>query len=193
MRFRPILVSSGYHLWKRACTTFTVPASEISHLWKRACSTTVAAPIAKADDVASQKAKVANMKRKMFKKLKSLRETGGDVSITLNEIMLEAEITQTDLIRWAKLLDKKHSEHQHAYEVFEWMSRNKMKFSPYEHAVYLDLIANTKGVKAAKAYFNYIDPNFNKMDTREKNWPAFQKLWDWHLKDYPVMGLVTCT
>lgn len=138
MNFRRILVSSGSHLWKRAFTRITVPASENSHLWKRAC-TTVAAPAsdvvgtsfaAPASDVvvtssgasgSAQKAKMASKKRKMFKKLRSLRETGGSVAMTLNELMWEEEeegvsVTQTDLIRWAKLLDK-HSENQHALEV----------------------------------------------------------------------------
>lgn len=65
-----------------------------------------------------------------------------------------------------------------------------MTFSPSEHAIYLDLIAKTKGVEAAQAYFDYLDPNFDNMYPREKNWPAYQKLWDWHLKDYPVTALV---
>ena len=48
-----------------------------------------------------------------------------------------------------------------------------MEFSPSELAFFVDLIAKTKSLDAAKEYFNQVEPNFDRTNTRAKNWPAF--------------------
>lgn len=51
-----------------------------------------------------------------------------------------------------------------------------MEFSPSELAVYVDLIAQTKGIYAAEEYFNQVEPVFDRTNTRAKNWPAFASI-----------------
>lgn len=74
-------------------------------------------------------------------------------------------------------------------QIYEWIDRNDMTFSSSHHATFLDLIAKTRGITTAVAYFHYIDPNFNNMDPRAKNWPAYQKLADWIEQDFANSGL----
>ncbi|XP_010492855.1 PREDICTED: pentatricopeptide repeat-containing protein At1g02370, mitochondrial-like isoform X2 [Camelina sativa] len=80
--------------------------------------------------------------------------------------------SQADLVSAAEQLDK---EGKHEYAL-EWMDKKKMSFSPSQLAVFLNIIAKTRGLDAAEAYFKKIDPNIDRMDTRSKNWPAYVTL-----------------
>ncbi|KAL0706954.1 hypothetical protein Bca4012_073380 [Brassica carinata] len=124
-------------------------------------------------------------KRMMFLNLLHLERTGLTVEETLNQFMSDDEkkkrrfsfvVTKTDLYSWAKLLLHKDCKHQRALEVFEWMESNNMSLTGYKLAFYIELIAKTKGLKAAYNHFRKIDPYVNDMDTKSKNMPAFSLL-----------------
>jgi len=51
-----------------------------------------------------------------------------------------------------------------------------MSLTGYKLAFYIELIAKTKGLKAAYNHFRKIDPYVNDMDTKSKNMPAFSLL-----------------
>ncbi|XP_048615596.1 pentatricopeptide repeat-containing protein At1g02370, mitochondrial [Brassica napus] len=93
---------------------------------------------------------------------------------TLDFITREEE-KKEDLVDWAKRLNK-DGKFEYAFEIFEWMDKKKMEFSPSELAVYVDLIAQTKGIYAAEEYFNQVEPVFDRTNTRAKNWPAFASI-----------------
>ncbi|KAG7569531.1 hypothetical protein ISN45_Aa04g022350 [Arabidopsis thaliana x Arabidopsis arenosa] len=172
MSFRRVVMVSGSHLLKRICTTVASPTParsvENSLLWKRACTTSAAPSGVKADPLVTsdessasdEKAKVAAReqmkKRKMFKELRIRVETGETVKKTLNAFIKKEKeegisITEDDLFRWAKQLDKL-GKHKHARQVYEWMEKKKMIFPLVERATYLSLINKTKGLKAAEHF-----------------------------------------
>ncbi|KAJ4917983.1 hypothetical protein Rs2_03533 [Raphanus sativus] len=95
--------------------------------------------------------------------------------ITREEEKKGVSVTKEDLVKWAKQL-KKDGKFEHAYEIFEWMDKKKMEFSPSELAFFVDLIAKTKSLAAAKEYFNQVEPDFDRTNTRAKNWPAFASI-----------------
>ncbi|XP_010453703.1 PREDICTED: pentatricopeptide repeat-containing protein At1g02370, mitochondrial-like [Camelina sativa] len=84
---------------------------------------------------------------------------------TVDFIMREEEkkgavsFTHADLITTAEQLDKE-GKHDYAFEILEWMDRKKMSFSPKELQLFVGIIAKTKGLDAAEAYFKKVDPNF---------------------------------
>ena len=51
-----------------------------------------------------------------------------------------------------------------------------MSLTGYKLAFYIELIAKTKGLKAAYSHFRKIEPTLNDMDTEAKNMPAFLML-----------------
>ncbi|KAF3515816.1 hypothetical protein DY000_02059675 [Brassica cretica] len=61
--------------------------------------------------------------------------------------------TKEDLVFWAKQLDKDGKNH-YALEIFEWMDKKKMEFSPSELAFFVDLIA--KGMCIAGTHLRTI-------------------------------------
>ncbi|CAH8346380.1 unnamed protein product [Eruca vesicaria subsp. sativa] len=81
-------------------------------------------------------------------------------------------LTKEDLVDCAKQLNK-DGKFEYAFEIFEWMDKKKMEFSPTELALFVDLICQTKGIKVAQEYFNKVEPVFDRTNTRAKNWPAF--------------------
>ncbi|KAF8112947.1 hypothetical protein N665_0058s0046 [Sinapis alba] len=142
MNFRN-LIASGSRLGKRFCATVFSPASSAGV----DASVSSAAPTA------------ASRQREMYKKLSKLSVTGGTVTQTLNQFIMEGTpIRKDDLFRCAKDL-RKFRRHQHALEIFEWMEMRKMTLSVADHAIRLDLIAKTKGLEAAESYFNSLDPS----------------------------------
>ncbi|CAN7083761.1 unnamed protein product [Brassica oleracea var. botrytis] len=95
--------------------------------------------------------------------------------ITREEEKKGVYLTKEDLVDWEKRLNK-DGKFEYAFEIFEWMDKKKMEFSPSELAVYVDLIAQTKGIYAAEEYFNQVEPVFDRTNTRAKNWPAFASI-----------------
>lgn len=53
-----------------------------------------------------------------------------------------------------------------------------MTYSPSELATFVRLIEKTKDLGEAFAYFKKADPDFDNMDFKSKNWPAYQVLVD---------------
>ncbi|CAF1969671.1 unnamed protein product [Brassica napus] len=63
--------------------------------------------------------------------------------------------------------------------IFEWMEKKKMKFTPSQPATFVDFIDRVLGnmrIRAALDYFESVDPDFNNMDYKAKNWPAYDFL-----------------
>ncbi|CAE5958795.1 unnamed protein product [Arabidopsis arenosa] len=145
--------------------------------------TSITAPTAAAGvkvDDALERAKVAyakHQKRMMFEELLNMDKSG--VKETIDQYksveLSYVSVTKSDLHQWAKRLDKQ-GKYEHALAIFEWMDGKKMSFTSNQFAEYVALIAETKGMAAARRYFKKVDPNFNRMDSNCKNWPAFQKL-----------------
>lgn len=65
-----------------------------------------------------------------------------------------------------------------------------MSFTGNQFAYYVALIAETKGMAAVRRYFKKVDPNFNRMDSNCKNWPAFQKLLRFQHESLGKKGLM---
>lgn len=68
-----------------------------------------------------------------------------------------------ELKRMVKEL-RKYSRHEHALEIFEWMSQ-KFSFSSGELAIHLDLIAKVRGVASAERYFADLPDTKKNRDT----------------------------
>ncbi|KAE9611864.1 hypothetical protein Lal_00048879 [Lupinus albus] len=90
----------------------------------------------------------------IYRQLSALEMTGGTVSQTLNQYVMEGKsIQKEELERCVKQLRKYHK-FQHALEIMEWMEMRKVNFASDNYAIYLDLISKTKGLDAAENYFN---------------------------------------
>lgn len=169
---------ASLNLWRRVAA----PMASNGRMWKMDCRTFSSgvdrsAPIkVEKESSAPSKAEKGKVeKRKVFQKLKSLTVE------TIDLILREEEkkgvyVTQTDLVSWAKRLAKNKNKSENALEIFRWMDKKKMEFSPSELAVYVDLIAEVKGYPAAHAYFRKVDPTFKEWEPNPKNWPAHMKL-----------------
>ncbi|CAN6902487.1 unnamed protein product [Brassica oleracea] len=174
---------ASLQLWKK----IAAPLTSNGRKWKMAC-TTVAAPfssgaessgpikVEKESSGPKKPEKVKVEKRKVFQKLKSLRVE------TIDLIIREEEkkgvfVDQEDLFRWAKLL--KNHKPENSLEIFRWMDKKKMVFSPSQLELFVDLLGELKGAEAALAYFDKVEPNFDEMDAEAKNRPAYLKLLYW--------------
>ncbi|KAJ7008154.1 pentatricopeptide repeat-containing protein At1g02370, mitochondrial [Populus alba] len=97
--------------------------------------------------------------KRMYRRLSELGASGGSVSKTLNEFILEGgKTSKINLTTCIKKL-RKFGRFDHAIEVMEWMQKRKMNFSHVDYAVYLDLTAKTKGIAAAENYFDNLPPS----------------------------------
>ncbi|KFK43328.1 hypothetical protein AALP_AA1G110500 [Arabis alpina] len=138
-----------------------IRASGSHHLWKRAY-TTVPSPAPMA----------AN---KMFDELQNL--TG----FYLDHITSEQEKNGTSLSEaviagWANRLSS-DGKHGQALEIYEWMEKRKMKFSPSQFAHFAEVMGKLKGDVAVNDLFKNLDPHFHKMDSSElKNWLPYKNL-----------------
>ncbi|KAK8639595.1 hypothetical protein V6N13_137968 [Hibiscus sabdariffa] len=106
-----------------------------------------------ADNATASGARLAARNRNMlYPRLSALGATGGTVSETLNDFIMEGKkIRKDELIRCVKEL-RKYRRYQHSLDIMEWMEKRNIQFSHIDHAVRLDLIAKTKGLAAAEDY-----------------------------------------
>ncbi|KAK4779094.1 hypothetical protein SAY86_006622 [Trapa natans] len=111
---------------------------------------------AAAAEAAAAVAEVTSEPRKpmqLFQKLAALGATGGSISSTLNEHIMEGnEVNKNDLLRIVHGL-LKNRRPDYALQVMEWMENRKMNFSSANNAFCLDLISKVKGVAEAENYF----------------------------------------
>ncbi|KAK7269597.1 hypothetical protein RIF29_22330 [Crotalaria pallida] len=97
-------------------------------------------------------------KLNLYQKLSKLEMTGGTVTHTLNQYVMQGKaIRKEELERCVKQL-RKYRKFQHALEIMEWMEMRKVNFASDNHAVHLDLVSKTKGLVAAENYFNDLPP-----------------------------------
>ncbi|OIW13001.1 hypothetical protein TanjilG_15450 [Lupinus angustifolius] len=94
----------------------------------------------------------------LYRKLSALEMTGGTVSQTLNQYVLEGTAIQKDELERCVRQLRKYHKFQHALEIMEWMELRKVNFASDNYAVYLDLVSKTKGLDAAENYFNNLPP-----------------------------------
>ncbi|KAJ6680057.1 hypothetical protein OIU79_019716 [Salix purpurea] len=106
---------------------------------------------------AAEAVPVALEKRKrLYKRLSELGASGGSVSKTLNDFVLEGgKTSKVDLLACIREL-RKYGRLDYAIEVMEWMQMRKMNVP---HAIYLDLVAKNKGITAAENYFDDLSPS----------------------------------
>ncbi|KAK4778604.1 hypothetical protein SAY86_006132 [Trapa natans] len=103
--------------------------------------------------VAAEVASETGKPMRLYQKLAALGATGGSVSSTLNEHIMEGNrVKKNDLVRIAHEL-MKYRRPDHALQVMEWMENRKMNFSLANNAFCLDLISKVKGVAEAEKYF----------------------------------------
>uniref|UniRef100_M4EMZ0 Pentatricopeptide repeat-containing protein n=1 Tax=Brassica campestris TaxID=3711 RepID=M4EMZ0_BRACM len=131
-----------------------------------------------ADGVMS--AKTPRKKKKMmFEELKDVSEMGGTVEETLNAFTTKEEygvsITKADLVRWSILIDR-YGRPEISVQIFEWMEKKEMKFTPSQLATFVDFIDRVHSIRAALDYFESVDPDFDNMDYKAKNWSAYDFL-----------------
>ncbi|XP_022559696.1 pentatricopeptide repeat-containing protein At1g02370, mitochondrial [Brassica napus] len=108
-------------------------SGSLHHLWKREMRIVVAPFSSSAESQitssSSSSCSAENAKSCIFGKLQFL------ITETLDFITREEEKkgvsvpTKEDLVFWAKQLDKDGKNH-YALEIFEWMDKKKMEFSP---------------------------------------------------------------
>ncbi|XP_018489028.2 pentatricopeptide repeat-containing protein At1g02370, mitochondrial-like [Raphanus sativus] len=154
---RCIASGSLHHVWKREMRIVVAPFSSSSSADRQIITSSCSAE---------------NAKSCIFGKLQFL------FTETLDYITREEEkkgVTKDDIVELAKQLNK-DGKSEYALEIFEWMDKKKMEFSPSELAFFVDLIAKTKSLAAAKEYFNQVEPDFDRTNTRAKNWPAFASI-----------------
>ncbi|CAL9214555.1 unnamed protein product [Arabidopsis halleri] len=165
------IAGGSLHLWKREMKI----ATPMRIMAPFSSSTENATPpLTTGDGASSPSAAHESAKSSIFKKLGSL------ISETLDLIMKDEEkkgvsITHEDLVSWAKQLDKE-GKREYALEIFEWMDKKKMSFSTSELALFVNVIAKTKGLDDAHAYLKKVDPDCGRMDQPNKNWPAYVSL-----------------
>ncbi|CAL9214554.1 unnamed protein product [Arabidopsis halleri] len=129
-----------------------------------------------------------NAKSSIFEKLRSLTRE------TLDFIIREEEkkgvsVTQADLVSSAKQLHME-GKHENALQIFMWLDEKKMSFSTSELAVFVDVIAKTKGLDEAHAYLKKVDPDCDRMDQPNKNWPTYVDLLHLETELLEKRGLV---
>ncbi|CAH8306152.1 unnamed protein product [Eruca vesicaria subsp. sativa] len=170
LNLRGIAASGSLHFWKRETRILVAPFSSSAADNADRKITTPAFPTGNKPPTSADHAKSC-----IFQKLQFLITETLDF-ITREEEKKGASVpTKDDLVNWAKQLEKDGKNH-YALEIFEWMDKKKMEFSPSELAFFVDLIAQTKGIDAAKEYFNQVEPVFDRTNTRAKNWPAFASI-----------------
>lgn len=125
------LLSTGSYLVRQLCTTSTETVSQKT-----------AAPFSTGNE------------DKLYKRLSALGATGGSVTGALNAYIMEGKTVRKDALEYCVRSLRKYGRYRHALEVMEWMENRKINFSYTDFAVYLDLIAKTKGIAAAEKYFN---------------------------------------
>ncbi|KAL0654298.1 hypothetical protein Bca4012_096989 [Brassica carinata] len=143
---------ASLQLWKK----IAAPLSSNGRMWKMACTTPFSSGAESSGPIKPEKVKVE--KRKVFQKLKSLRVE------TIDLIIREEE-------KKGVFVDQE--------DLFRWMDKKKMVFSPSQLELFVDLLGELKGAEAALAYFDKVEPNFDEMDAEAKNRPAYLKLLYW--------------
>ncbi|CAK8572704.1 unnamed protein product [Lathyrus sativus] len=104
-------------------------------------------------------AELPKKKYNLYQRLSELEKTGGTVSQTLNQYIMEGKaVGKSELDKCVQELRKYRRIH-HAFEIMEWMIMRKISFSWDNYAVHLDLVSKVKGLVDAENYFNSLPPS----------------------------------
>ncbi|KAK4271528.1 hypothetical protein QN277_020212 [Acacia crassicarpa] len=126
------LISGGGRLLRQMCTAATKPAGlEAKHLPKEVS---------------------------LLRKLSTLDPTGGTVSQTLDQCIMEGEVLgKVELRRCVKEL-RKYRKFWNALEIMQWMKHSGITFSSTDLKLYLDLVSLTRGTDDAEIFFRDLPP-----------------------------------
>ncbi|CAI8603693.1 unnamed protein product [Vicia faba] len=104
-------------------------------------------------------AELPKKKYNLYQRLSELEKTGGTVSQTLNQYIMEGKaVGKGELDKCVQELRKYRRIH-HAFEIMEWMIMRKINFSWDNYAVHLDLVSKVKGLVEAENYFDSLPPH----------------------------------
>lgn len=107
---------------------------------------------------AATAAELPNKKANLYRRLANLEKTGGTVSQTLNQYIIEGKALGKDELERCVQELRKYRRFHHAFEIMEWMMMRQINFSWDNYAVYLDLVSKVKGVVEAENHFNSFSP-----------------------------------
>ncbi|VVA92110.1 unnamed protein product [Arabis nemorensis] len=151
--------------------------SSFSQLWRRNLYTTLSsAPAIRVekvfDDVLVEKPMEKSvMAKKILEDIPSL--TASNLDRVLRET--NGSLTEADLAGCAFFLSNNGKE-ERTLEIYLWMEKRMMAFSPVQLAHFVELFAKIKGHVAATDLFKTLDPEFDETNPLSDNWPAFLKL-----------------
>ncbi|XP_023643456.1 uncharacterized protein LOC111831951 isoform X2 [Capsella rubella] len=143
------------------------------HLWKGEMKIARMAPFCTCDannptrKIVRASSAEKTEKNNIFEKLRSLMGETLDFVMREEEKKGDVSFTQADLVSTAEQLDKSLS---------GWIERRWILIH-MSFKLFVKLIAKTKGLGAAHAYFDKVEPNYNSRDHKANNFPAYVALY----------------
>lgn len=101
----------------------------------------------------------------LYSKLLALGEADANVADTLNQWVKDGkDLKRYNAISCINQL-RKFGKYNHAIQLYEWLDKNKNNLNNSDRAIWIDLLAKTKGVASAEDYFNSLKETAKTMRT----------------------------